>query len=233
MRTPTLVVALVAAIGCSDATSPSSSTARHLDALLQQACAQADADVNPSNGYILRCELLSDLVTGPASGAEPSPLQVITAGTTSTEWRGLVIAFAETDGGFLGEPNYLLIAYSDPNVTNVFVGQTVLGSETTPYLVLGDTELVMSGAGGGPFVDTVSTGARCTDTPGLANPLGDGPIAYSGSMCRIATFSVLETAAFPVSGADSGFASVSIPAQDVTGILVTNPPVNSYFRRIR
>jgi hypothetical protein len=234
-----LAVAVLGAIGCSDATSPSSSTAHHIDALLQQACAQA-AVVGPADskgGYALRCDVLSTLITGPASGAEPSPLQVITAGTSASGWRGLVIAFADTGMAFQVGPSYLLIAYTDPNVTNVFVAHSDPLDATAPYLVLSDTVLVMPTGDGAPAVGMVSTGARCTDTPGLANPLA-GPdgyplIEYPGSICRLATFSVSMTANFLVSGADSGFASVQIPQQNVSGILVTNPPLGSHFRRLR
>jgi len=146
-----------------------------------------------------------------------------------------VLAFVDTGGALSLRYNAVLIAYSDSNVTNALVSEWVPGSETTPYLVLNDTVAVLSSAGGAPYIDTVSTTARCSDTPGLANPLaGLTPIEYSGSICRIGTFAVgLEPQPFPVSGADSAFATVEIPDQNVSGIWVTNPPSGARLLRTR
>jgi hypothetical protein len=218
-----LGVAVLAAIGCSDTTSPASSTARQLDALYQRACARSFAgDTN----YTVRCEVLSNLVAVPASGAEPSPLQIVTAGGT-LGWRGVVVEFTDTSFGFTGGPRYTLIAYSDANATNIVFSQYVPGSETSPYLLVNDTVLANATSGGAAGVGQPSSGSRCVDTPGLANPLGGGEgnatIDYGGSSCRVATFPVsLNTMFFTVTGADSGFASIYIPTQTVNGILVSD-----------
>jgi len=227
-----LFIATVAATGCSDSTGPSS-VARHFDALLSQACAIADT-APPASGTVERCALLAALITAPASGAEPSPLRVTT--TTGTAlWQGLVIDYTDTTQyGTPADSSFLVVAFSDENVTTAVVGTDLLSTNFGIYLEANDTVIVNAIYNTSTFsVSTASRGGRCSDTHGLANPLDGRPIEYSPSMCRLSTFTVSMTPNFPVArGVDTALVAFRVPPQTVNGITVVNSPWGVRFARM-
>jgi hypothetical protein len=239
---PTIAFAVTAA--CSDSTGPAS-VARHLDTLYRQACAHAYVPLNQSSNtgyydtasvYYQRCQLLSVLLAGPASGAEPSRLNVTTGAGRQT-WRGIVIS--EYDTLSTGAPETTIntmIAYSDANVTTAVVS-FVTNAGNFVYIIANDT-ITENGASLSATTSRSSLGAPCQDTPGLANPLladtltGFPPIEYGGNVCHLATFSASLSATFPATaGLDPSLQSITIDAQSVNGISVI--PNYFYFDRAR
>jgi hypothetical protein len=230
-----LFIAALATTACSDSTGPTG-LAHHLDTLYRQACARAYTPaVGLGNGavydtasvYWQRCRLLSVLLAGPASGAEPSAVRVTTANGVET-WHGLVIL--EYDTVYTGTPEtnfYVLIAYSDANVTNAVV--SFLGYDAT-YIVANDT-VTVNGTTLSDSGSRVSVGVPCHDTPGLVNPLanpltGFPPIEYSGAICRLATFEASLSSTFPATpGLDASLQAIAIDRQSIAGISV----IPSYF----
>ena len=231
MQWRALALALLAAIGCSDSSGPSTSNspsllARHIDSLYVQACATADSTGGfYTSPYYSRCQLLSVLLAVPASGAEPSPLVV--QDLPGNSWRGAVIDYTDTSSnGAPHDSNFVLIAYADPDVHTAFVADFVNG-QPGQEIVINDDTVALAYANSLP-ISTVSRGARCSDTQGLANPLldtaGFPQIEYSPSICQLSTFSVSWNADFNVLRVDSVYARVNIPTQAVNGITLTNSP---------
>ena len=247
MRWRVLALALLAAIGCADSSGPSRShspstsngsslVAQHIDSLYVQACAIGDqpygGEPPPYNPYFQRCLLLSVLLAAPASGAEPSPLQVDRM--PGKGWRGVVIEFTDTTSdGTPRDSSYELIAYSDADVTTAVVAEWVVGNQSA-YVLANDT-VAADGYSSSATISTVSRGGRCSETPGLANPLlnSDGfpQIEYSSSICQLSTFSVSWTGFFNVLTVDAAYGQAQIPTQTVNGITVTNSPWGIHFRR--
>lgn len=234
MRIRALCLALLAALACSDSSGPSKThssvaLARHLDSLYVQACTLAyspDYEDPPYfSPYFPRCLLMEDLVVAPASGAEPSPLQV--NDLPGNGWHAFVVDFADTTSdGTPRDSNFALVAYSDANVTNSFVVDWEMGNEQG-FIVSNDT------AGADAFantftISTVSRGARCADVPGLTTFSDSGfhfpQIQYDPSICQLSTFSVSWSGLFNVLRVDSAFAEAQIPLQTVNGITVINSP---------
>ena len=243
MRFRALGLALLAAVGCSDASSPSnrnnpSALAQHIDSLYVQACAQAGATGQnrpTSSPYYPRCQVLSVLLALPASGAMPSPLVVNKL--PGNAWRGAVVEYADTSSN--GAPHdsaYVLVAYADPDVHTAFIAGVTGNGVQFGQLMANDTVVAQGYANTFP-VSTVSRGGRCSDTPGLANPLlnGDGfqQIQYGPSICQLSTFSVSWNADFVVLRVDSAYAYVDVPTQTVSGITLTNSPWGFYAQRKR
>lgn len=234
MRNRALSLALLAAVGCSDGSGPapihsSAALARHLDSLYTQACTLAyspDYEDPPYfSPYFPRCLLMEDLVVAPASGAEPSPLQV--NDLPGTGWHAFVIDFADTlSNGTPRDSNFALIAYSDADVTNGFVVEWEMGNDQG-FIVSNDT------AGADAYansftISTVSRGGRCGDVQGLTTFSVNGvhfpQIQYDPSICQLSTFSVSWSGLFNVLRVDSAYAEAQIPVQTVNGITVTNSP---------
>lgn len=237
MRFPALALAVLAAVGCSDASSPTthgaSVLAQHFDSLYVQACALAGANGSPTDSpYYPRCQLLSVLLAIPASGAEPSPLQI--NHIAGTGWRGAVIEYTDTSStGAPRDSFFVLMAYADPDLHTAFVTDFVNGF-TGGEIVIHDDTVALAYANSLP-ISTVSRGARCSDTQGLANPLldtaGFPQIQYSASICQLSTFSVSWDGLFNVLTVDSAYQQAQIPAQTVNGITVTNSPWGFYAQR--
>jgi hypothetical protein len=242
MRFGALALAVLAAIGCSDSSGPSTSNspsalAQHLDSLYVQACAVADT-VGPYgelpyySPYYPRCLLLSVLLAVPASGSETSPLVV--QGLPGNGWRGAVIDYTDTSSnGAPHDSNFVLIAYADPDVHTAFVTDFVNG-QAGGDIVIDDDTVALAYANSLP-ISTMSRGGRCVETAGLTNPLldtaGFPQIQYSGSICQLSTFSVTWNGDFNVLAVDSLYAQVNIPTQTVNGITLTNSPWGFYAQR--
>ena len=234
MRFRALALGVLAAVGCSDSSGPANThssvaLAQHLDSLYTQACtlAYSPAYEDPPyySPYFPRCLLMEDLVVAPASGAEPSPLQV--NDLPGSGWHAFVVDFADTtSNGTPRDSNFALIAYSDANVTNSFVVEWEMGNEQG-FIVSNDT------AGADAYassftISTVSRGGRCADVPGLTTMSLNGvhfpQIQYDPSICQLSTFSVSWSGLFNVLRVDSAYAEAQIPLQTVNGITVTNSP---------
>src|SRR5581483_9431877 len=235
MRSLTLVLAVVvAAVGCTDSSGPakthsSAALAIHMDSLYKQACALAyspDYEDPPYySPYFPRCLLMEDLVVAPASGAEPSPLEVNEL--PGTGWHAFVIDFTDTTSdGTPRDSNFALIAYSDSNVTNGFVLEWWSGSGDQGFIVSNDT--AGADAYGTMTVSTVSRGARCSDVQGVTSAAITGvhlpQVQYDPSICQLSTFSVSWDGLFNVLRVDSAYGEAKIPVQTVNGITVTNSP---------
>lgn len=233
------------ALGCSDSTGPSS-VAHHLDAVYRQICAKAYSPASPFvNGgnydmqspYWPKCQLMSVLLAGPASGAEPSAVRVTTGHGVET-WQGMMIFEYDTSGN--GAPytqQYELIVYSDPDVSTAVVSFFVNSSgtiNTGTYVLTSDTVI----ENGTPLSDSsarVSLGSPCHDISGLSNPLGNQfgfpPIEYGGDVCHLATFMATLNATFPtMAGLDSSLTTISIAPQSINGISVI--PGRFYLDRV-
>jgi hypothetical protein len=240
MRFGTLALAVLAAFGCTDSTGPSS-IAHHLDALYRQACAAAydptggyanSAGYNTASPYWYRCQMLSVLLAGPASGAEPSPVRVTTATGVET-WQGLIID--ESDSGSSGavlDSSMIMIAYRDANVTTAVL--TMLFDGSWGSVIYANDTIVANFTSGSVAMSPVTLGARCKDTRGLSNPLADTltgypPIEYASGICQLATFDGSMSATFPnTPGLDPALSSVTIDRQSFNGIYVF-PPLGFYF----
>jgi hypothetical protein len=240
----TIVVSWAA--GCADSTGPVS-IAHHLDALYRQACSLAydpahapfnGSNYNPNSPYYQRCLLLSVLLAGPASGAEPSPVRVMTSTGVST-WHGLVIdEFDTASTGARVDSNFVLIVYSDPNVTTALVSELDGGGgaiDQSAYIVANDT-ITVDAYQTALTVSTQTLGRRCVDTRGLDNPLGDTlsgfpPIEYDAAICQLATFAASERIAFPDSvDLDPSLRSITIDRQTLNGISVMT--FSPYLNRV-
>ncbi len=242
MRFRALTLAVLAALGCGDASGPSNggnpaSLALHLDSLYAQACAQAYSpayeDPPYFSPYYGRCLMMSVLIAAPASGAAPSPLVVDNA-ATDTSWQGVVINFSDTTStGAPRDSAFYLVAFSDHDVTNAIVAQILAGTQSA-YIVANDT---VAADGYGTFTaSTVSHGARCSDVQGLTNPPVDSvtfvPIQYDPSICQLGTFSVSWNGLFNVATVDSVWGQARIPTQTVNGITVSNSPRGINIQRV-
>jgi hypothetical protein len=242
-RILSLLPAAVLAIGCSDSTGPPG-LAQHLDALYQQACAgaynPASGDANSAgydtlSGSWQRCMLLSVLLAGPASGAEPSPITVTTDSGTST-WQGLVINEYDTNSsGVVERSVFVMIAYSDANVSTALVSS--IGNGGSPMYVIAGNNIVTDAWLYKFQVTAQGLGPRCTDVSGLANPLANAmtgypPIEYGPSVCQLATYQGLATAEFQASpGLNPNLQLISIAPQTINGITVV--PAGFYSSRLR
>lgn len=238
MRYHALVLAVLAAIACSDSSGPgktqgstasSVALALHFDSLYTQACAGAyspDYEDPPYySPYLPRCLLMEDLVVAPASGALPSPLQVNEL--PGTGWNAFVIDFVDTaSDGTPHDSSFALVAYSDSNVTNGFVVDLEYGTDGGGFVV--DRDTAGADAYGSMTVSTVSRGARCSDVQGVTSADIAGAnlpqVQYSASICQLSTFSVSWNGLFNVLTVDSAYGEAQIPTQTVNGITVTNSP---------
>jgi hypothetical protein len=151
-----------------------------------------------------------------------------------SNWKGVVIDYTDTSSnGAPHDSDFVLIAYADPDVHTAFVAQWVMGNELASILINDDTT---ANGYGNLTVSTASRGSRCSDTPGLANPLlnADGfpQIQYSPSICQLSTFSVGYDALFDVLTVDSVYGEAKMPTQTVNGITLTNSPWGFYSQRV-
>jgi hypothetical protein len=224
------VIVFAVAVACSDSTGPSAAV--HVDQLYQQACRLADTGMSQTpilgSPYYPRCAMFALLLAAPASGAQPSPVQVTTSSGVQT-WHAVVIAEADTaPGNTLNDSSFFLVAYADANVTTALVSvftATSSGFKNLGSAIYTDAPITLSSSANNVVMSTVTTGGPCNDVSGLTNPLGV-PIVYAPSVCHLATFNVAISAKFQATpGLDAALETITITPQTVNGIRVINSPV--------
>jgi hypothetical protein len=211
------LVILIVGCGVSSSTAPSSASsaafARHLDSLSAQACpSQVDAG--------LRCTLLHYAEAAPAVGVLPSHVRIATAAGPQI-WLGSSFdsIIVDTQGRTLAT-KYVVVAYSDDNVSNGYLAEVVFQPpDTLPsfgaFLLLGDTLTANSPDNTPATVLDISQAA----TNGACQPVAGLVYASAPSgVCRGATINVTIGSTLSAHGLSPSYEMFSLVQQLLPGV---------------
>jgi hypothetical protein len=215
-------------VGCrtSSSTAPSEASsaafARHLDSLAAQACpTEVDAG--------LRCALLHYAEAAPAIGVLPSHVRVTTAAGPQL-WLGSAFdsIIMDTQGRTLAT-KYVVVAYSDNDVTNGYLAEVVFQApDTLPFfgafLLLGDT-LTANSPGNTPAaaldISQAAVNGACQPVAGLV-------YAYAPSgVCRGTTINVTISSTLSGYGLAPSYETFSLVQQLLPGVQFVATDSNS------
>lgn len=202
------IAALMLGLACSDSTSPRSPdhiilTARHLDSLFSQSCAQFT--------NATRCQVLYLALHAAALGAPPTSVIVTTQSGQET-WTGYVIetGFHPYSAPFW-DSTFDLVVYRDPKVTTALY---VTFTAQTPT----QATLVQNTA-----ATAVTNGTGAVALTQLGNPCGSMPSLAQGTSwwgnCQLASFQGSLMVAFDLpAGIDPALNTISLGPQTINGV---------------